>query len=699
MGAPISRLAGVVEITGATAAQSQLRGVGKATEEAKGGFKGMIGSAMSFAGAIGIANLASDAFGFLKDQVGKVFAESMNAQLGMAQTNAVLKSTHDISGMTAQAIGDLATKYSHLTMFSDDTVQAASNVLLTFTKIGKGVFPDATLAVLNLSQAMGEDSKTAALQLGKALQDPVGQLGALKREGIDLTDVQKSMIRSMVAAGDTAGAQKIILAELNTEFKDSAVKAGSTFPGQLKILGQSLDDVRQTIGDAMMPVLKNLTSFVTGTVVPGLQNFAAFLASPAFVAFATTVGTDIVGAIKGLITGISTVITIGTNLVNFFKNNQIAADLLMGVLASVTVVALGFAIAAIPALVTGFVAWAVAAGAAAIATLAATWPILAIGAVIALVVAGIILAIQHWGQIAAWLTGVWGAVSGFFVNLWNTVKSAVVNFVTGFLTYLLDLHIRGILAIQSFVGGILGKLGGLLTSGLTWASNFIVGIMNFLLLLPGRAGAAILSMVTSVLGKLGGLEVQGLTWAGNFVSGLFNSLNRLASQARTAMQNAANKILGVLAGMISSAAQAGANIVTAIANGILNTIESAIGNAMGQVGQFISDHLPHSPAKIGPLVTLAAAGANIPGEIAKGMTAGIPKLQSSLNMMLTPVLPSGGLTMPFGGSLAPSAGASPTIVINVQPNDIALDGVRLSRGLLPYVKDALVYNVSGGFGR
>lgn len=51
-----------------------------------------------------------------------------------------------------------------------------------------------------------------------------------------------------------------------------------------------------------------------------------------------------------------------------------------------------------------------------------------------------------------------------------------------------------------------------------------------------------------------------------------------------------------------------------------------------------------------------------------------------------------GLAVRMGGS-----GGSP--VIHVHPPDIYLDGVRLSRGLLPHLTNAIRYNVSSGFGR
>ena len=68
--------------------------------------------------------------------------------------------------MTAQAIADLATQYSHLTVFSDDTIQSGENMLLTFRSIGKDVFPTATHSMLELAQVMGGDMQGAAVMLG-----------------------------------------------------------------------------------------------------------------------------------------------------------------------------------------------------------------------------------------------------------------------------------------------------------------------------------------------------------------------------------------------------------------------------------------------------------------------------------------------------------------------------------------------------
>jgi TP901 family phage tail tape measure protein len=52
-------------------------------------------------------------------------------------------------------------------------------------------------------------------------------------------------------------------------------------------------------------------------------------------------------------------------------------------------------------------------------------PFIIAGAIIGAVVAGIILVIEHWGDIVGWLKGVWAGTPGFFSGLWQNIQSGV----------------------------------------------------------------------------------------------------------------------------------------------------------------------------------------------------------------------------------------------------------------------------------
>jgi hypothetical protein len=193
----------------------------------------------------------------LKDSI----KAAMEQQAVQVQTAAALKSTGRVAGVTAKHIERLATAISMKTGIDDEAIQSSENLLLTFTKIrnevGKGnnIFDQATIAVQDMSVALKQDAKSSAIQLGKALGDPVRGMTALRRVGVTFTDSQADMIKKLVASGHLLEAQKLILREVKTEFGGSARAAGNTFGGQLKLLGVQIENIQEKIGTALLPML------------------------------------------------------------------------------------------------------------------------------------------------------------------------------------------------------------------------------------------------------------------------------------------------------------------------------------------------------------------------------------------------------------------------------------------------------------
>ncbi|AZF90304.1 MAG: tail tape measure protein [Phage 5P_3] len=170
-----------------------------------------------------------------------------------------------VAQMTKKELLGLADSLSQVTPVEDDAIVAAESMLLTFTNIGKDVFPQTTETLLDMATAMNsgaapsaEQLSAQAIQLGKALNDPIKGITALTRVGVTFTEAQKDQIAGMVKAGDVAGAQKLILAELATEFGGSAKAAGETFAGSMTILNNQMGNVKETIGGFLLPYLTKL---------------------------------------------------------------------------------------------------------------------------------------------------------------------------------------------------------------------------------------------------------------------------------------------------------------------------------------------------------------------------------------------------------------------------------------------------------
>jgi hypothetical protein len=243
-------------------------------------------------GAVALGNLAAQAitrtFDMVVGSVEDVIKSANRSQEVVSQLGAVLKSTGGVAGVTSKMALDLASSLQKVTKFSDEDVLSAENLLLTFTKISKDIFPQATKITLDMATALGEDTKSAAIQLGKALQDPILGVTALRRVGVNFSDAQRDVIKSLVDTGQQAQAQALIMKELQTEFGGSAEAAGKTFAGQLAILKNQIDDVKEGLGLAII-----------NGIQPFTQALSNFVTSDRFHAWATAASTDLQNLILG----------------------------------------------------------------------------------------------------------------------------------------------------------------------------------------------------------------------------------------------------------------------------------------------------------------------------------------------------------------------------------------------------------------
>jgi hypothetical protein len=258
-----------VQIVGdASSLQKALDKAGTATN----GFGSKLGGIAKTAGlAAGATGLGAIAY-TLKAGIDEYSQSSKVA----AQTQAVIKSTGGAANVTAKQVDRLSTSLMNKSGADDEAIKTGANMLLTFTNVrneaGKGndIFDQATKTLLDMSTAMNggaipsaEQLSKQAIQLGKALNDPTTGMTALHRVGVSFTDAQKAQVAAMVKAGDTMGAQKLILHELNKEFGGSADAIGKTLPGQISILRENFNNLAGDIVTKMAPKLNEAVGFLS----------------------------------------------------------------------------------------------------------------------------------------------------------------------------------------------------------------------------------------------------------------------------------------------------------------------------------------------------------------------------------------------------------------------------------------------------
>jgi len=219
---------------------------------------------------------------FTVKQVIDFATESVNAfaeqELALTKLQAVITATGHAAGFTTAQLSAQAGELQKTTVFGDDAINSMQALLATFREIKGDQFRDATVAALNLSTIMGGDLRGAALQLGKALQDPEQGLMALRRSGISFNDTQQSMIVGLVNAGQMAEAQALILKEIRTEMEGAAVAAGSTFAGALAIAKNATGELSEQLGallaGGLLPFIQRNTDATNKLTESGDAAFA-----------------------------------------------------------------------------------------------------------------------------------------------------------------------------------------------------------------------------------------------------------------------------------------------------------------------------------------------------------------------------------------------------------------------------------------
>jgi hypothetical protein len=195
-------------------------------------------------------------------QSAKAATESNQA---IAQVDAALASMGPTAGRTSEQLKGLAGRLEDISLFDDDDIlKSVTANMLTFGNVTDEQFDRAQLAAVNLSARLGQDLKSSAIQVGKALNDPVTGITALSRVGVSFTAQQKEQVKAMFAAGDAAGAQKIILGELEKQFGGAAEAQRKATPTADS--AQKWREYQEITGKIVLQVLPPLTSLLTSVL-------------------------------------------------------------------------------------------------------------------------------------------------------------------------------------------------------------------------------------------------------------------------------------------------------------------------------------------------------------------------------------------------------------------------------------------------
>ena len=206
----------------------------------------------------------------------KLLDAGERAATSNARIEQITKSMGQFEGATDQVTDRLVTlaeKTAKLVGVDQNLIKEGQALLLTCKSVSAdaekvgGVFDRATKASIDLAAAGFGSVTSNAVQLGKALEDPIKGLAALGKSGVTFTAEQKELIKTLVETGRVAEAQEIILAAVETQVGGTA-EATANASDRMKVAFSLL---QEELGQKLLPVFEKFATYFIETLIPQME--------------------------------------------------------------------------------------------------------------------------------------------------------------------------------------------------------------------------------------------------------------------------------------------------------------------------------------------------------------------------------------------------------------------------------------------
>jgi hypothetical protein len=236
------------------------------------------------------------------------------------------------SSIPLSQIQAYAQQIQSTTLFTQQQALSAEAVVLGFSNLAPHyqeiteLSADLATKIQQFTGAATADMPNAMKILTNALNDPVAGMNQLIRQGgVEFPAATVTMIENLAKAGDTAGADAVILQALSTQVGGLADTAATAEGGVLTQLGNQLTAMGTTIGNILLPALDSMAKELepiiseistwatehpklTEAIIAGTAAFFALLAALAVVGI-------IVAAIGASFAGLAVIIAAAAALI------------------------------------------------------------------------------------------------------------------------------------------------------------------------------------------------------------------------------------------------------------------------------------------------------------------------------------------------------------------------------------------------
>lgn len=187
--------------------------------------------------------------------LGAFLADSIKTYAGAEAQQVKLESAYKrfpkLADTNIESLRGLNKEIQRKTKFDDDDLAAMQSRLAAFDLTGQQI-KTLTPIVADYAQVSGKDLETSAVSVGKAM---MGNTRALKELGINYK-----------LTGDKAKDAANIQALIEEKTKGAAEAFGQTAQGKLDIFNNQVGDLKEAIGEGLVPALTGLVEAVTPVV-------------------------------------------------------------------------------------------------------------------------------------------------------------------------------------------------------------------------------------------------------------------------------------------------------------------------------------------------------------------------------------------------------------------------------------------------
>lgn len=189
--------------------------------------------------------------------IGQAVTEARDAVAAQRLLQSQLAATGNAAGISADNLKRIAGELQQISNIGDDAIiQNLTVPLTTFKQISGDVFERTQKAILDMNSVLGDPNnpgslRSMAVQVGKALNDPILGLTALRRVGVSFSDSQMDVIKNLTETNRLAEAQAMILTELESEFGGAAT---STINSSIQ-MKNAWGDYLEALGVQTLPIL------------------------------------------------------------------------------------------------------------------------------------------------------------------------------------------------------------------------------------------------------------------------------------------------------------------------------------------------------------------------------------------------------------------------------------------------------------